>query len=657
MPAARAILVVGMPPNAADLAQALAATGFEASCCFPSELAGRLRRATPDALVVAATERVQASLVVARTVKTTKVPVFVALADADDDQRARCLAAGAADVSPAETPAELAARLGAALEGWARAEPRRPFGGTVRARQARRGLDLPAVDIDPTGIGIGPVEGLAREEPVAVRLSLGLEEFVVWGRAADSGDGPGVRFLGLSAAERSRIAAAVERLPAVSGGPGRGSIPPSPRPPELAAVAAGGAGHVSIPPVPRPAELAPVSAAPPARARPPSVPPTFVVPPMPAAGAGHVTIPPGPRPTELPPAPPAAAPPARVRPPSVPPTFVVPPIPAIGQARGSMPPAPRPPELAAALSAPQAPAPPASVATPAAGTTSQAPAPAAAAGGGRPGSGGKTIGALFDDVPGLDPVLPPVPAAPAPTPRRDAGLPRWPASVFSGPSALAALQGALATGLLPVDGDAPPPQDARDFAHMLLASEIKAFAEPPPPDALVPARVRRVVALRLRLWATVRAGERMRRETKSALVVADELVEVLSAAVAEESAALHREAEANAVSNPAAARELVRLRTSLTRSLLEVRSYASRASWPYEAPAQRAVMLDVAVPAPPEASAAEVSPRPDRSRPPPERRARAKERDELAGLERSRRRLLVLVVLLGLGVLGLVFLR
>lgn len=552
----RNVLVVGEPEVTAALRDALVALSLGVRTCRPAEAVAALKAEPMAAVAVApfadgASARFVGHLV--QALRPDCPPVVAALGKRPGTQeydaalRDQCFIAGAADVSVDAAPDDLAARVDAVLHGWVRTPPRRDRQTPVKAQRGRQVLELRPIDLDPTGVGLATVEGLHAGELLRLTLALPGLELVTWGRVAEAEGSPGVRFLGLLAEERARLAAALQSIPRATAPEAPPVAAPSPAPAPAASQGPSEASRA----VPRPP---PVLRPSPALQAP-------LVPPAPDAAPGGLP--------ELP-------------------------TPAVAATPLS---APTPSAPAAALRDAPTPLPPPSLQDDRSATPPPVAAPAP------PSSGiANAIGELLGDAP--EPA--PLPEAPEPAgPASEADVlaalldsaleHRWPLESYDPAATQTALTMAVSLGLVAEEPGAPPGDLVIEFARDLSPLERRFFEPEPPPEIPDADLARRGLALRLRLLAVQRDGEARLDASGVKLVVDDQAMAALALQADTLLGELQRIVDGFVGTGQLhRIKDVNQFKVSVTRALADVRSVASRLKGEQVAGGGNAALLDVA---------------------------------------------------------------
>lgn len=207
------VLLVTEQEQRDALLEALNALGLDAIACPPKEAAAHARGAVAVA-VAAFPDDAMASRFAAHLLSSLgpACPPIVSAVTAPASARDAVLIAGAADVAVEGGGDELARRVTGVLDAWRRASLKGRVDGPVRAQSGRSTFELRVSDVDVSGLGLASTDSLTAHQLVRVWLPLPSGELAAWGRVVLSDTAPGVRFLGMSAAERARVAQAVEAL-------------------------------------------------------------------------------------------------------------------------------------------------------------------------------------------------------------------------------------------------------------------------------------------------------------------------------------------------------------------------------------------------------------------------------------------------------------
>lgn len=227
------VVLVAEPDSRAALQTALEALNLDVLACSPKEAAARVREA--DVVAVAAfPDDATASRFLTHllTAHAAACPPVVCQVAEKATARDAALIAGAVDVVFDLEPGHFASRVAAAVGRWERAVQRTHLGVTLRAQSGRTALELKVADLDATGLGLASTAGVSPRQLVRLQVPLPGGPLLVWGRVAQSEGVAGVRFLGLSAADRERLAEATRAKAAPAPGP----IHPGPPPAAVAVV-------------------------------------------------------------------------------------------------------------------------------------------------------------------------------------------------------------------------------------------------------------------------------------------------------------------------------------------------------------------------------------------------------------------------------------
>lgn len=445
------VLLVAEPDTRDALQAALEALEFEVKACRPNEAAALAREAGLVA-VAAFPDDATSPRFVGHLLSSlgAACPPIVCQVVEKAAARDAALIAGAADVAFDADAGHFAARVWAVVSRWKRDSRQAPINGTVRAQSGRTWLDLQVTAVDATGVGLASTAGVSPRQLVRIQVPLPAGQLVAWGRIAQSEGVAGVRFLGLSAADRVRLREAVESSAETAGPP----LPPGP-PPEAPP-------RPAAPPEPPPGE----EAAPNAPADEPVA----------ASADGETTA--------------ANASDE----------------PVAASADTSTPPAAEPdaeslpaPEVTVTSAADASDEPPSASTE----TTSNGPAGSGssppAADGSTPAAAGEAlssaIGDLLADELSEEESLG---SAPAEAPAR-----RWPETAWSTEACLEVLQGGASVGLVSEIEEAPSGETVLAFLRTVTPLERRAF-DATPPEELPPAPLTtRCLALRLRCFALV----------------------------------------------------------------------------------------------------------------------------------------------------------
>lgn len=199
-------LVAGDMEVGPDVAGALASLGLSVRTCELDEVVEEVRTSPPVLLVVGPSDASTPDRIAAigRELKNARPPVLAVLAEGDAALRDRLVLAGASAVCWGREPSSLV-EAAAPLARWVRGQPLRPLKISLKARRARERLEVPAKDVDPSGLALASAEGLVRGELLQLLLPLPGEPMAVWGRVVAHEGGPAIRFVGLSPDERDRL--------------------------------------------------------------------------------------------------------------------------------------------------------------------------------------------------------------------------------------------------------------------------------------------------------------------------------------------------------------------------------------------------------------------------------------------------------------------
>jgi hypothetical protein len=198
--------------NSSELPALLSEGGSSVTTCGAKGAVASARSSQPELIIVFslgdASARFAAHL--AQHLASACPPLLVVLPQRNDTLRDQCLIAGARDVSFEGGLEDVALKVDVLTQGWLRGTPKRPFVGLVRAQKGKQSLTLQAADIDPSGLGLASAGEVASGDLLRVALALPGGALVVWGRATECDGALGLRFVGLAAEDRVRLAGAIK---------------------------------------------------------------------------------------------------------------------------------------------------------------------------------------------------------------------------------------------------------------------------------------------------------------------------------------------------------------------------------------------------------------------------------------------------------------